>query len=148
MVRVPLELVMDHRYLARPRDLVVHPNRRTATIVLLDTDEEGDLETEYEVPILWEVCPTCGGRGQYVNPDIDSHGLAREDFDDDPDFAEGYFAGRYDVQCRECGGEKVVPTPDPASPLGRRWLEQEEARARDRAEDAYTMRMENGGWDQ
>jgi hypothetical protein len=27
----------------------------------------------------------------------------------DPDFEESYFAGHYDVTCRECGGKRVVP---------------------------------------
>lgn len=54
------------------------------------------------------VCPVCGGRGSTVNPNIDAHGLTREDFDEDPDFADDYRSGAYDVQCRACLGERVV----------------------------------------
>jgi len=134
----------DHRYLARPRDIEVHRNRLSGAVIIFD--ENGD-EFEHTIPIVWEVCPTCEGRGTYVNPDIDSHGLSREDFDADPDFLDDYMEGRYDITCRECGGEKVVPEPAPHSEVGKLWLSQEGERARDRAEDAYTMRMENGGRD-
>lgn len=69
-------------------------------------DEE---ENEIEVPFTWNVCPTCGGKGTHVNPSIDSHGISSEDFYDDPDFAESYFNGDYDVECYDCGGRRVVP---------------------------------------
>ncbi len=71
-----------------------------------------DWDVEQEIPIRWEVCGTCEGKGSHVNPGIDAHGLSREDFDEDPDFAEDYFSGRYDVQCNECDGRRVVPVPD------------------------------------
>lgn len=64
------------------------------------------------VPARMTVCPTCAGRGKHVNPSIDSHGLGSEDFDSDPDFAEAYFSGGYDVTCYECGGRRVIPVPD------------------------------------
>lgn len=81
--------------------------RMTATI------EGGDGE-DVEVPVVFEVCGTCDGKGSHVNPSIDSNGLSREDFDEDPDFAEAYFEGRYDVQCNECDGRRVVPVVDEA----------------------------------
>lgn len=56
----------------------------------------------------FEVCPRCEGRGKIVNPSIDGHGLSQEDFDQDPDFEEAYFAGRYDIACTECRGLRVV----------------------------------------
>jgi len=59
-------------------------------------------------PINFSVCPVCRGRGTHVNPSIDSHGLSREDFENDPDFAEDYFSGVYDVVCYECDGANVV----------------------------------------
>ena len=52
----------------------------------------------------WEVCGTCEGKGKHVNPDIDSQGISSEDFGQDPDFAEDYFSGIYDVRCYECKG--------------------------------------------
>lgn len=54
------------------------------------------------------LCPTCDGKGSHVNPSVDGHGLSSEDFAEDPDFAESYFRGDYDVACRECAGEKVI----------------------------------------
>lgn len=71
-----------------------------------------DSEDEFEVPAKYEVCGTCDGKGHHVNPSIDSNGLSAEDFDEDPDFREDYFEGRYDVACNECGGARVVPAMD------------------------------------
>lgn len=97
----------DHRDSAHHRRWwkSIDHNRMVATVEVGDgVDDE-----EVEVPIKFEVCPTCDGRGCHVNPNIDRHGLSREDLDEDPDFAEGYMAGQYDVQCHECHGERVVP---------------------------------------
>ena len=65
-----------------------------------------------EVPAHFEVCDVCDGRGSHVNPNIDSHGLSAEDFAEDPDFAEDYFAGHYDVTCYACKGKRVILVPD------------------------------------
>lgn len=61
------------------------------------------------IPIEFGVCPTCDGRGSYVNPSIDSHGISAEEFDEDPDFRESYMSGHYDVTCEHCQGARVVP---------------------------------------
>jgi hypothetical protein len=66
---------------------------------------------EVQVDFIWEVCPTCEGKGSHVNPSIDAHGLTAVDFYEDPDFAESYFRGDYDQPCNECGGRRVVPQP-------------------------------------
>lgn len=71
-------------------------------------DEAGEL---VERPAEFQVCPDCEGKGTYVNPAIDSHGLTSEDFDEDPDFREDYMRGRYDVRCKSCDGERVVLVP-------------------------------------
>jgi hypothetical protein len=68
-------------------------------------------ESGHWVAIRFEVCPLCEGHGKHVNPSIDAHGLSREDFDEDPDFAESYSRGDYDVRCTLCRGEKVVSVP-------------------------------------
>jgi len=78
-------------------------------MVLVVTDDEGE---ELELPARYDVCDTCHGTGSHVNPSIDSHGLSRDDFDEDPDFAEDYFRGVYDVSCHECHGRRVVPVVD------------------------------------
>jgi hypothetical protein len=41
-------------------------------------------------------------------------GISQEDFDNDPDFEDAYYEGRYDVPC-EAGcenGKVMVPDPD------------------------------------
>lgn len=67
-----------------------------------------ELVWEIELPTTKEVCPLCQGEGKHVNPSIDAHGLTGNDFAEDPDFAEGYFSGTYDVSCNECHGLRVV----------------------------------------
>jgi len=69
-------------------------------------DGEGN---EREIPAIFTVCGTCDGKGKHVNPAIDSQGLSREDFDQDPDFEEDYFKGVYDIPCNECHGKRVSP---------------------------------------
>ena len=64
------------------------------------------------VPAKFEVCSRCQGKGTHVNPNVDGHGLSREDFDQDPDFERDYFAGVFDVRCAECKGERVVLEPN------------------------------------
>lgn len=87
----------------------ISSDKRKALVTVHNYDDDEDIEEQVEVNIEWEVCPTCGGRGSHVNPSIDCNGLSAEDFHDDPDFAESYFSGAYDVPCYECGGKNVVP---------------------------------------
>lgn len=63
-------------------------------------------------PHHWEVCDLCEGRGKVVNPSIDASGLSAEDFAEDPDFAEGYMSGRYDIVCPQCRGRTTIPVSD------------------------------------
>lgn len=56
----------------------------------------------------WIVCPVCEGEGKTVNPNIDAHGLSAADFAEDPDFAEEYMSGTYDITCGGCNGLRVV----------------------------------------
>jgi hypothetical protein len=84
-------------------------NMPTTTIKYLD--DEGD-EVEVTMPCSFAVCRKCEGTGKIVNPDIEPHGITREEFDADPDFEEGYFSGRYDIQCPECKGVRVTPEID------------------------------------
>ncbi|RDJ35720.1 MAG: hypothetical protein DWQ19_12955 [Crenarchaeota archaeon] len=80
--------------------------------ICVTVEDENGYEIDLEIPIKWEVCPTCQGRGYHVSPGIDSHGLTAEDFASDPDFAEDYFGGKYDQTCNECDGQRVVPVAD------------------------------------
>jgi len=74
--------------------------------------QDTDPEIPSEVRFHFETCGRCEGRGRYVNPSIDGHGLSAEDFAEDPDFADAYFSGVYDITCNECQGRRVVPVPD------------------------------------
>ena len=101
------------------------PKRMTATMVseCAACPHEKDCSPEHcpvddcdgvyteEVTVKYEVCPTCEGKGKHVNPSIDCNGISAEEFAEDPDFAEDYFRGVYDVPCAECGGRRVVPVP-------------------------------------
>jgi hypothetical protein len=63
------------------------------------------------IAVTFVVCPTCDGRGVHVNPSIDAHGISADEFAEDPDFAEAYHKGVYDVSCYECNGASVIPVP-------------------------------------
>jgi len=56
----------------------------------------------------YHVCPVCRGEGKTVNPNIDADGLTAEDFREDPDLAEMYMSGVYDITCMACNGMRVV----------------------------------------
>jgi len=75
-----------------------------------DTDDDGE-PIPMSIPIEMKVCPTCGGRGSYTNPNIDRNGLSREDLEEDLDFAEDYLTGRFHIRCEHCRGTNVVPCP-------------------------------------
>ncbi len=96
----------------------ISPDRRMVTLRFGFLDEgdnlvslDEDLEEVRPVwfPIEWIVCSGCQGRGEYVNPSIDSHGLSQEDFDQDPDFRDDYRSGVYNVTCELCKGRAVMP---------------------------------------
>ena len=86
-------------------------DEKAMTVEVSYYDEEGD-ELSATLPVTFEVCSTCNGRGSHVNPSIDCNGLTSDDFRDDPDFEEEYFSGSYDVSCYECGGRRVSPVID------------------------------------
>jgi len=101
----------DPRVRARDEDRwYVRFDERTMRAVVLVEGEDG-VEEERQVRCSYAVCELCNGKGSHVNPSIDCGGLTREDFDEDPDFAEGYFDGMYDVPCYMCNGRRVVPVP-------------------------------------
>lgn len=74
------------------------------------------VETEEGEPLVvvaaFKVCPRCNGRGKHVNPAVDEHGISADEFAEDPDFAEDYFGGFYDVECHKCSGLRVVAAAD------------------------------------
>jgi hypothetical protein len=79
----------------------------------VDMYDEEDNEVEVEVPVVMEVCPTCGGHGTHVNPSIDAGGITSSEWEEwDEEDRDAYMDGRYDVTCYECGGKNVVPELD------------------------------------
>ena len=119
------------------------------TITILD-DESA--EQDHELPAAWAICDRCEGNGKH-DPEAFRNGFSREDFDEDPDFAEAYRAGRYDVPCEECHGSgKVLIVDadrlnDAQRAIYRRHCEAETERAAWARADAITRRMESGGFD-
>jgi len=94
---------MDHRERSYYPSYVKQ-NHKNMTI-------EIELDAIESYPAEYSVCPDCNGKGKYVNPAIDSHGLTAEDFAADPDFEDGYHSGRYDIRCRSCNGMRVILVP-------------------------------------
>ena len=76
------------------------------------TEDDDGNEVIEKIPAKREICHRCEGRGKHVNPSVDGNGISQEDFDQDPDFREAYFEGRYDVTCWDCEGEKVILSPN------------------------------------
>jgi len=85
------------------------PQAMTISMTLRDRDFN---EVTVEMPAHFEVCPRCEGTGTHVHEGVDGNGLSAQDFAEDPDFKEQYFAGVYDVTCTECCGKRVVPVVD------------------------------------
>jgi len=81
------------------------------------------------------VCGLCGGEGKHVAPGIDAGGLSREDLDNDPEFAEAYMRGDYDVPCVRCKGLRVIRADD---------AELLEQASVERANDRRTAAREDG----
>lgn len=69
-------------------------------------------ELDIDLPVKWIVCPTCNGKGKHVTPGVDAGGISAEDFHDDPDFADAYMRGDYDVTCSRCDGRTTVQVAD------------------------------------
>jgi len=104
----------DHREYSYYPDNVREGNMQLLVDETYDgfEDEEGNiLPTVKVLSAHYEVCPDCNGKGKYVNPSIDSHGISAEEFYEDPDFAESYCSGLYDIVCRTCHGNNVILFP-------------------------------------
>jgi hypothetical protein len=115
-----------------------------ATVMVEDKD---GFESEVEIPVVFEVCGTCDGKGKHVNPSIDAHGICEDEWASwSPDEQENYIRGGYDVTCYECLGRRVVPVPDESrlSDRHRAVLEGIKETAAGRLADWRTRRMEEG----
>ena len=77
-----------------------------------DDNEGAVIKAGERIPVRFSVCPICEGRGGYVNPAIDSHGITGEEMDEFGDeFKEDYRSGVYNIVCGLCQGHSVVPVP-------------------------------------
>ena len=142
----------DRNYYSDPRTNVhrwynsFDSKAMTVTVTVYFDDEGGDnydCEEEVTLPVRYEVCDLCDGKGSHVNPSIDCGGLTAEDFDEDPGFAEAYFNGGYDQPCNQCGGRRVVPVVDSGScdpETLARFNDHMNLEAEMAAEDAYNRR--------
>jgi len=114
-------------------------------IVVKWEDDEG-CEREAKLPGKYEVCDRCHGRGVHDRQAF-SNGISSQDFMEDPDFAEDYFKGVYDVRCTVCGGKRVVLVPnednlnDEQKKILERYYENERAEADSRRECDDERRM-------
>jgi hypothetical protein len=101
---------------------------------------ENDEGEEISLPVKFEVCPTCEGKGTQA-----LHGLEVTDMvRDDPEFAEDYFRGFYDTICAGCRGQRVVEVVDERrldAPTLKLWHEWCDAEAELRAMEAAERRM-------
>lgn len=90
------------------------------------------------VPIVFEKCHVCEGKGTHVNPNIDRNGITTEEmYERGDEFIEDYANGVYDVPCNLCKGKRVIPVP--ASEEGKKIAEEWEDSA---AEDYAVHRAE------
>lgn len=94
-----------------------------------------------KLPSKFELCPVCSGRGTHVNPSIDCDGLTCDDFNEDPDFAEAYMGGMYDVTCYGCEGKRVIEVVD-ESRMDAATLQQYRVQEREEAEFRALRRAE------
>ncbi len=97
------------------------------------------------LPFTWGICDACSGHGAssaYLGA------FTAEEIRDDADFAEDYFAGRFDRPCGECGGTGKVQDLDRDACTEEELAlfdEQEEDLHRSRETERQERLME-GGW--
>ena len=110
----------DRRVLAR-NDRWWASTDESRMVATLETEAKPWVQTV--VRFVYVACTLCDGKGSHVNPSIDASGLTGEDMSD-PDFAEDYLSGVYDVPCNLCHGKRVIPQAS-----GVQWLEQDNLQA-------------------
>lgn len=79
---------------------------KTITYRNEDAEDDEEYEISVDLPAKYELCDRCEGSGVHDSSAF-SNGVPSEMFDE-PDFAEEYFSGHYDVVCSECEGLRVV----------------------------------------
>ena len=103
--------------------------------------DEDYRELVVSFPARREVCARCNGEGHHTNPAIDGNGLTADQLYEDPDFAEDYISGVYDVVCEECRGRNVVDVLDYEA-AEREGMTEQLAALRRQEDDLARMRTE------
>lgn len=73
-----------------------------------DTGENAGNGIEYTLRVDFIVCPLCRGRGYVVDPAIDCDGISDDYLRENPNFAESYHNGEFNIKCTKCEGKRVV----------------------------------------
>jgi len=131
--------------------------KATKVFTFTDCTEDGEeVEVEMKLPIKMEVCSDCEGHGSVLNESMRHHAYTREEFDRefDEEDREAYFTpgSHYYVTCPTCSGRNVVPVVDETHLTEKqkaffaKLQKLADDEARDRADDAFTRRMESGGY--
>jgi len=109
------------------------------------SEDEDSLE---RVPIKYEVCDTCEGKGAHVSASIDAHGITQSEWAEwDQEERESYRSGGYDTTCVECHGKRIVPEIDwenlegRNAELSKRVRDHLEAQYEDRRAQAHEIEM-------
>ena len=122
-------MTYDHRYYAHAKSKwygKLNTNKTKVLICPEDYFSDDDVSEEEKctidlinddgyiaLPFIFDVCPTCNGKGSYVNPDIDSNGITEGEWENwSYEEQEEYLSGYYDITCAECNGQRVVPIID------------------------------------
>lgn len=116
--------------------------------------DDGDDDIKITLPAKYEVCGTCSGKGSYVNPSIDSHGITEDEWANewDDDARNDYLTGAFDVMCNACAGKRVIPVVDEKilsneqKKLYKRVNKYERNLRYERESDRKTRMMESGGY--
>lgn len=129
----------DHRVTAQHTPSPWDSYNERKNLLTVEVEDEDGYEEEYEVAAEFSVCPTCEGKGSYVNPSVDADGIT--DWHDwSHEERESYMSGGYDVTCHTCKGKRVIPVPSKNTDSKvLKAIEDQELR---RAEDAYERARE------
>jgi hypothetical protein len=108
-----------------------------AIVIEIDNPDNEDETIEVELRTVFEVCPTCEGRGVSWPAGLV---FTQSDFEEDPDLRENIASGMYDQSCRECRGLRVIEVVDEEDPHFEEYCKQQEAIAACDAEWRSEMR--------
>ena len=118
-------------------------DERTMTASLTLENEDGG-EEEIVLPVRYEVCWRCKGRGSHCNPNIDGNGITAGEWAEwDDEEKDTYLSGGYDVVCEKCDGRRVLPEVDRENADEKAvtiYDEWEESESLSRAEEAQERR--------